>query len=123
MKKAKVALLLAGALVFVGTGIGLMTGLYIDPPIPKESPGQTVWFYRRLVRTPFLFSADSIALQNGVVPTAATRAAISQNVQTRIRRFVLARFPFNRTLYLKTTGNVDFVRVGGKEASDGKAND
>jgi hypothetical protein len=123
MKKSKVVLLVAGAFILVGSGVGLMTGLYIDPPIPKKSPGQTVWFYRRLVRTPFMFSTDSIALQNGAVPTEEIRAAISKNVQARIARFVLARFPFNRMLYLNTTGNRDFIRVQEGKGSDGPADD
>jgi hypothetical protein len=123
MKKSKIALLVACALILVGSGVGLMTGLFIDPPVPKKSPGQTVWFYRRLVRTPFLFSTDSIALQNGAVPTEEIREAISKNVQARIARFVLARFPFNRMLYLNTTGNRDFIRVRGGEESDGQADD
>lgn len=109
MKKLRIAIPVGIALLLVLVGALLTTGFYVDPPILQKTPGQTVWFYRRLVRTPFVFSADSIALQNGAVPSEEVREAISRNVQSRIARFVIARFPFSRGLYLRTTGNRDFL--------------
>lgn len=109
MKKSRVVLLVLGVLVLLGLSFFTMTGLYVDPPVPKKDPGSTVWFYRRLIKTPFLFSADSIALSNGAVPTEELRAEVSRNVSARLSRHVLARFPFSRTLYMATTGNRDFL--------------
>jgi hypothetical protein len=114
MKRSKVALAAGIAALVLVFGFFSMTGLYIDPPIPKKYPGQTIWFYRRLINAPFLFSADSVALENGVAPTPETRGAVTANVLAHISRFVLARFPFSRTLYLATTGNKDFLPKKGE---------
>ena len=94
-----------------------MTGFYIDPPRDKDNPGSVTWFYRRLMNVPFIFSADSIALRDGTNPTKDTRQAISQNVFSYITRFTIRTFPFNKRLYLLSTGNRDFLQEPGKNTN------
>lgn len=110
MKKGK--FILIGVIVIL---LGIfsfyqMTGFYVDPPRDKNNPGSVTWFYRRLMNVPFIFSADSIALRDGTNPTRDTRQAISQNVFSYITRFTIRTFPFNKSLYLLSTGNKDFLQ-------------
>jgi hypothetical protein len=111
VRKRNIVVLGLAAVIAVTIGLFLLVGVYIDPPFGKDYPGETVVFYRRLLMTPLLFSADSIALEYGAVPNDPVREVVSRTMQARLERYVLLRLPFNRRLYLMTTGNKDFVNV------------
>jgi hypothetical protein len=95
------AVFVVGVVVF---GLWSLTGLYVMPP--KDSPpvGSTVWFYRRGSGLPFLSSTDS--------RRAARQAARSPELVALAPRqvWVIARLPYWRGVYLRTTGGVELVK-------------
>jgi hypothetical protein len=81
-----------------------LTGFSVQPP--KNSPpfGATVWFYRRGTRLPFLSSPDSQLRKAEETSSGALVPILPQADR------VLARFSYNRALYLRTTGGVEFLK-------------
>ena len=81
-----------------------LTGLYIMPPKDAPPSGATLWYYRRSTGLPFLASPDGqkqrIAREGGnpfvLLAPRADR--------------IIARFGFNRSLYLRTTGGIEFLK-------------
>jgi len=122
MKKARtITVIILAAVAFACLGAYTMLGIFIDPPIKNKSAGETVVYFRRLVKTPFIFSSDSVALLNGATPTEETRVAVSKNVNEKLSRFRLFSLPFNKALYLKTTDNRDFILIQPAEKKESDA--
>ena len=96
-----IVLVAAAALAF---GLYSLTGLYVMPPRDAPPEGATVWYYRRGSGLPFLSSPDSRRL--------ARQAARSPELVALAPRqaWVIARFPFSRAVYLRTTGGVEYVK-------------
>ena len=100
----RVLLTVIVAAVALAYALYSLTGLYVMAP--KDSPpnGSTVWYYRRGSGLPFLSSPDS--------RRQARAAARSPELVALAPRtnWVIARFPFNRAVYLRTTGGVELLR-------------
>jgi hypothetical protein len=94
-------LIAAAALAF---GVYSLTGFYLMPPKDAPPRGSTIWYYRRGSGLPFLSSTDSrrLARESARSPELVALAP-RQN-------WVIARFAFNRAVYLMTTGGVEYLR-------------
>jgi hypothetical protein len=97
--------------IWVVLGLGFLAasayttlGLYVMPPKDHRPDGVTILYNRAGTFMPFLSSPDSrleresMAVNKGLVPMAPRDERI------------IARFPFNKKLYLKTTGNVELLK-------------
>lgn len=95
------ALIAAAALAYA---LYSLTGLYVMPPKDSPPAGSTVWYYRRGSGLPFLSSPDS--------RRRAREAARSPELVALAPRrdWVIARFPYSRAVYLRTTGGVELVK-------------
>jgi hypothetical protein len=100
--KALWAVLIALALVIYS--FYSLTGITVIPPRQLPPDGMTAWYYRRGTGLPFLSSPDGQRIK----AESAARDATIRLLPDADR--VLLRFPFNKDLYLRTTGGVEFVK-------------
>jgi hypothetical protein len=96
-----VAVLAAAALAF---GLYSLTGVYVMAPRDAPPAGATIWYYRRGSGLPFLSSPDSRRLAR-----QAARSPELVAIAPR-QKWVIARFAFNRAVYLRATGGVEPVK-------------
>ncbi len=81
-----------------------LTGLYVMPPKDAPPDGVTLVYNRRATGLPFLASPDGqLERQRGAVNPDFVP------IGPREHR-IIARLPFNQALYLRTTGNVEFLK-------------
>jgi hypothetical protein len=102
-------------LAFAGFLLGLLvilffttTGFYCVVPSAGSPGGSTYFFVRRATPYRFIESADAIAKRQGLIPSALTRAELDGEFRRFTAGKILARFGFSRSLYLRSTGNIDF---------------
>jgi len=101
---AKKTLWVLFGIAFVAASVYNLTGIYVMPPKDSPPDGATLWYNRRGTGLPFLASPDSqLEKQRGAVNPAFMAIAPRENR-------VIARFAFNKPLYLRTTGNVEYLK-------------
>lgn len=81
-----------------------LTGISVLPPKDFRPSGITVWFLRRGTTLPFLSSPDSQRRKADAAPSGTLVPLFP------LENRIIARFPFNRSLYLRTTGGVEFLK-------------
>lgn len=81
-----------------------MTGITVIPPRQAPPDGMTVWYYRRGTKLPFLSSPDGQRMK-----AETTKADASVQLIPDAGR-ILWKFPFQKDLYLRTTGGVELVK-------------
>lgn len=109
MKKAIIAVIVV--LLLVAVAIPGYLGLYVVAPGGEEG-GRTLVFVRRLTGLPFISSADSVALARGQTPSASGRAGIDRDTLVLVSRYKVMTLPWSKALYMRSTGNRDFLSVG-----------
>jgi hypothetical protein len=92
------------AILLIAFGLYSLTGLFLVPPKNSPPDGETIWFYRRGSGLPVLSSVDSrrIARENAGSPELVPVAPRADRI--------IRKFPFNRALYLRTTGGIEYLR-------------
>jgi hypothetical protein len=101
---AKATLWILFGLAFLAASTYSMIGIYVKAPKDAPPAGATLVYNRRGTGLPFLSSPDSQGeKRRGVVnPEFMTTGPRDDRV--------IFRLPFNKKLYLKTTGNVEFLK-------------
>jgi hypothetical protein len=103
-RAVKITIWVVLGLAFAGASAYTTLGLYVMPPKDQPPDGVTILYNRAGTFMPFVSSPDSrlerenMAVNKGLMPIAPRSERI------------IARFPFNKKLYLKTTGNVEFLK-------------
>ncbi len=111
-RSSRIALSALGVLALILAGLASMTGLYVVNPVPTLPEGETIWYYRRGLGLPMVSSADGLNIKysNGV--STENRYAMNAKIATVIGSHVIAKFPYVPSLYLMSTGNKDFSKLG-----------
>jgi hypothetical protein len=94
---------LALLVIFVVAFVGL-TGFFAVPPIGAVPEGVTIWYFRSGLNIPFTSSPDSLAMDESgrlsLMGRASGIAAFMDVAEDRI----IARLPFSRAIYQRSTG-------------------
>lgn len=107
-KKSKLIFIIALICITILVILFQVFGIYVSTPF-LGSKGETIIYQRRLVGTPFLSSADSLALSRGFIPNPVLRAAIDLEIRLTIDRHITFTLPYMDFLYLISTGNKNFL--------------
>ena len=100
----RVFLIVLLVLAILGYAFYSLTGISVIPPKDYAPGGITLWFYRRGTTLPFLSSPDSQRQNADAAPTGALVPLYP------LPNRILLRLPYDKTLYLRTTGGVEFLK-------------
>jgi hypothetical protein len=103
-RAVKITIWVALGLAFAGASAYTTLGLYVMPPKDQPPDGVTILYNRAGTFMPFVSSPDSRLERKSAAVNPDLVATGPRNER------IIARFPFNKKLYLKTTGNVEFLK-------------
>ena len=107
MKKKIAMILTLGVLVFL---FWLSVGVFVVQPIGAIPGGVTVVYWRLGTRMPFIGSADGLSDDLTGSVSLLSRGMMMASVTEVIEDRIILRMPYSRTLYLISTGGVDYAR-------------
>lgn len=104
-KPLKVALIVGIALLVF---VYVFTGFFAIQPIGAIPDGVTIWYFRIGSKMPFISSPDGMQVKaQGFVNLFGRMAAIGAFVDN-FEKKIIARLPYSRALYLKSTGGKNY---------------
>lgn len=87
----------------------LSVGVFVVQPIGAIPDGVAIVYWRLGTSMPFVSSADGIAAEEGGV-SLLSRGIVLAGVIEAIEDRIIVRLPYSRTLYLISTGGVEYGR-------------
>ncbi len=100
----KTALIVLIVVLFLVYALYSLVGISVKPPKDSPPAGATILFLRRGTTLPFLSSPDSQKQKAQGAPSGTLVPLFP------LENRVIARLPYNRSLYLRTTGGVEFLK-------------
>lgn len=100
----RVLVIVLVVLAIMGYAFYSLTGISVMPPKDYRPDGITLWFLRRGTTLPFLSSPDSQRQNADAAPTGTLVPLYP------LPNRIIFTLPFNKALYLKTTGGVEFLK-------------
>jgi hypothetical protein len=100
------------AVIFLLVEMGLLfyftTGFFVIQPTGAFPKGTTVWYWRYGTGLPFITSADGFLVDTQRRVSLLERRFVLASLSELIARLKIASLPYSKTLYLISTGGLEF---------------
>jgi hypothetical protein len=100
------------AVIFLLVEMGLLfyftTGFFVIQPTRAFPKGTTVWYWRYGTGLPFITSADGFLVDTQRRVSLLERRFVLASLSELIARLKIASLPYSKTLYLISTGGLEF---------------
>ena len=88
----------------------LSVGIFVVQPIGAIPDGVTVVYWRLGTKMPFIGSPDGLSYDLTGSVSLLSRGMVMASVGEVMEDRIIMRMPYSRTLYLISTGGVDYAR-------------